>query len=473
MTLPEAFLSYTKELMGEELFNTFMKGIEEETPTSIRINPHKTFNVQSYFPRFNVCTGKPTANAQSVTFGSNFKLQSSKFKVQSSKSNVPWCRNGFYLETRPNFTFDPLLHAGVYYVQEASSMFLDLVLRTHVKQPVTMLDACAAPGGKTTCAMSALPEGSVLFSNEPMHTRANILAENIQKYGNPNIIVTNNYPRDYKKTKLLFDVILTDVPCSGEGMFRKDQGAIDDWSSQKVEECAALQRSIVEDLWDSLRPGGLLIYSTCTFNAHEDEENVEWIAKELGAELLEVPVKEEWNITGSLIHGNNGKLGGELPVYRFIPGKTKGEGLFMAVMRKGDGSTLPYRTEGEKLTDSEKKELKKLKVLTYGIAPDTIKGKNVIPDHSKALSILPDKDEYPKVDIDWKDAIDYLRKEAIVLPADAPRGIVLLTYKGFALGFAKNLGNRANNLYPQEWRIKSTHVPKEELQFLTVELVSQ
>ncbi len=338
-------------------------------------------------------------------------------------------------------------------------MFLDLVLRTHVKQPVTMLDACAAPGGKTTCAMSALPEGSVLFSNEPMHTRANILAENILKYGNPNIIVTNNYPRDYQKTKLQFDVILTDVPCSGEGMFRKDQGAIDEWSTKKVEECTELQRSIVQELWDNLRPGGLLVYSTCTFNAHEDEENVEWIVNELGAKLLEVPVKEEWNITGSLINNNKGKLGGNFPVYRFIPGKTKGEGLFMAVMRKNGSTNIPFRDTNAKLTAFEEKETKKLKVLAHGINADIIKGKNTIPDHSKALSILSQKDEYPKVEISWKDAINYLRKEAIVLPNDAPRGIVLLSYNGFALGFAKNLGNRANNLYPQEWRIKSTHVP--------------
>jgi NOL1/NOP2/fmu family ribosome biogenesis protein len=328
-----------------------------------------------------------------------------------------------------------------------------------VKQPVTMLDACAAPGGKTTCAMSALPEGSVLFSNEPMRTRANILAENILKYGNPNIIVTNNYPRDYKKTKLQFDVILTDVPCSGEGMFRKDQGAIDEWSTKKVEECTELQRSIVQELWDNLRPGGLLVYSTCTFNAHEDEENVEWIVNELGAKLLEVPVKEEWNITGSLINNNKGKLGGNFPVYRFIPGKTKGEGLFMAVMRKNGSTNIPFRDTNAKLTAFEEKETKKLKVLAHGINADIIKGKNTIPDHSKALSILSPKDEYPKVEISWKDAINYLRKEAIVLPNDAPRGIVLLSYNGFALGFAKNLGNRANNLYPQEWRIKSTHVP--------------
>ena len=430
MNLPEEFKIYTRELMGEELYRTLEQGLEQDVPASIRLNPFKV---------------------NGLVIGDDELENKDEKAIQTA--NVPWCKNGFYLDNRPNFTFDPLLHAGAYYVQEASSMFLDLVLRTYVKEPVLMLDSCAAPGGKTTCAMSALPEGSVLFSNEPMHTRANILAENIQKFGHPDILVTNNYPRDYKKTKLQFDVILTDVPCSGEGMFRKDAGAIEEWSMENVEKCWQLQRSIVEDLWNNLKPGGLLIYSTCTFNAHEDEENVEWIAKELGADLLEVPVEESWNITGSLIHGNNGKLGGELPVYRFIPGKTKGEGLFMAILRKHG----EYQKEKQISTPSDK-ELKGLRILTHGIQPDTIKGKNTIPDQSKALSILPDKDEYPKVEVEWKEAINYLRKEAITLAADAPKGIVLICYKGYPLGFAKNLGNRANNLYPQEWRIKSSHL---------------
>lgn len=423
MNLPEEFTSYTNELMGDELFSTFMKGLECEPPTSIRVNSLKMIRDEG------LMSGDKPIN------------------------RVPWCEHGYYLESRPNFTFDPLLHAGCYYVQEASSMFLYHVLRTLVNQPVVMLDACAAPGGKTTCAMSALPEGSILFSNEPIRTRANILSENVQKFGHPDIIVTHNYPRDYKKSKIQFDVILTDVPCSGEGMFRKDAGAVEEWSPKKVKECWQLQRSIIEDLWDNLKPGGILIYSTCTFNAHEDEENAMWIAENLGADFLEVPVEKSWNITGSLINGNNGNIGGDIPVYRFIPGKTKGEGLFMTILKKKGSIDISSHKE------DWIKNLNKLNVICHGIKEDTVKGKNRIPDISKALMVSTDKNEYPRINVEWKDSVSYLRKEAIVLPKEIPAGIVTICYHDHALGFAKNLGNRANNLYPQEWKIKSTHLP--------------
>lgn len=313
-----------------------------------------------------------------------------------------------------------------------------------------MLDLCAAPGGKSTCAMSALPAGSVLFSNEPMKVRAQILSENIQKFGHPDIYVTNNYARDYQKTKLKFDVILTDVPCSGEGMFRKDEGAIEEWSPANVEKCAQLQREIVRDIWPCLNDGGYLIYSTCTFNAHENEGNANWIAQELGADFVSIPIKPEWNITGSLTDDH--------PMYRFIPGKTRGEGLFMAVLRKR-GATKEIASAPDKpLTIWKEKDLKGLHVLTHGINAPQQKGKDLIPDISMALSILPDKDNYAAVDVDYSTAITYLRHEAITLPPQTPRGIVLITYQRQALGFAKNIGNRANNLFPQEWKIKSSHL---------------
>ena len=291
-TLPEDFRTYTQALMGEKLYQRLEHAIlEEEAPTSIRINPFKCKDAD----------GEP----------------------------IPWCpENGRYLSTRPGFTFDPLLHAGLYYVQEASSMFVDMAIRQYVKEPVMMLDLCAAPGGKSTAVRAALPEGSLLFSNEPMRTRSQILAENVQKFGHPDMIVTNNYPRDYKKSKLQFDVILTDVPCSGEGMFRKDEGAIGEWSTQNVNNCWQLQREIVSDIWNCLKPGGILIYSTCTFNAHEDEENVEWICEELGTEVMALEgVEDAWNITSNL-------TGTDFPVYRFIPGVSRGEGLFMAILKK-------------------------------------------------------------------------------------------------------------------------------------------
>lgn len=214
-----------------------------------------------------------------------------------------------------------------------------------------MLDLCAAPGGKSTAVRAALPEGSLLFSNEPMRTRSQILAENVQKFGHPDMIVTNNYPRDYKKSKLQFDVILTDVPCSGEGMFRKDEGAIGEWSTQNVNNCWQLQREIVSDIWNCLKPGGILIYSTCTFNAHEDEENVNWICEELGAEVMALEgIEDAWNITRNL-------TGTDFPVYRFIPGVSRGEGLFMAILKK-EGEWEAGSSAKENRKDKKKKDKK-------------------------------------------------------------------------------------------------------------------
>ena len=411
--------------MGEELYSKLISGLAATPPVSIRLNPFKVAK-DAYLE------DEEQLNGLQLT-------------------PVPWAKDGYLLSERPSFTLDPLFHAGAYYIQEASSMFLDFIIRQLIKEPVTMLDLCAAPGGKTTCAMAALPEGSILYSNEPIRTRANILAENVMKFGHPDIIVTNNYAKDYAKAKKTFDVILTDVPCSGEGMFRKDPNAINEWSTSNVDSCWKIQRSIVEDIWQCLKPGGILIYSTCTFNAHEDEENVQWIIDNLGADPIALEgVKEEWNITGA--------LKGNLPVYRFIPGKTKGEGLFMAVMRKKgeptQGSTPTILKKERKISMKEKG----LKVMTHGINPPTQKGKKTIPDISLALSINQKENDYPHVDVDRQTAINYLRREAITLPADTPRGIVTITYKGLGLGFANNIGNRANNLYPQEWRIKTTHV---------------
>jgi 16S rRNA C967 or C1407 C5-methylase (RsmB/RsmF family) len=368
--------------MGDDRFNRFLGAFDEEAPVSIRVNP-ATLSL---------------ANGE----------------------RVPWCAEGYYLEDRPQFTFDPLLHAGCYYVQEASSMFVTHILRQSGDCPQNALDACAAPGGKSTALRSVLPEDCVLVSNEPMGNRAQILLENITKWGAPNCIVTNNYPRDFRKAKLKFDLILCDVPCSGEGMFRKDPNAISEWSVQNVEKCWQLQREIVADAWECLNPGGLFIYSTCTFNTKENEENIKWILENFDAEVLDIPVDPSWNITGSLLEGFN------YPVYRFIPGITRGEGLFVCALRKA-GSAEPKPFNAKKLP---------LKVLEAEFTKGEV-----------------------CVDVDYPEALKYLRGEALVLPADTPKGIVTITYKGQPLGPAKNIGNRANNLYPKAWRNKSTHLP--------------
>ena len=409
--LPDDFVEQTRRTLGETLWTRFLQAMEEEPPVSIRLNPVKaaTFDVA-------------TPSAQSV----------------------PWCKDGFYLQGRPPFTFDPLLHAGAYYVQEASSMFLDHVLRQYVASPVLMLDLCAAPGGKSTAAIAALPEGSRLVSNEPNPKRAQILSENIQKWGSPDVTVTNSYPRDFRKNGAQFDVVLTDVPCSGEGMFRKDEGAIGEWSRENVEKCWRLQREIVADAWECLVPGGLYIYSTCTFNTQEDEENVRWMTEELGAEILNVETESEWHITGSLLKDFHA------PVYRFIPGTSRGEGLFMAVMRK------PGRQEVRQM---KRPVLKGVKTILDGVKAPLQKGRDVIPDVSEALSTTFQQGKYPLAELTYEQAVAYLRKEAVVLDSGVPKGIVAVAYRGLPLGFAKNIGTRANNLYPAEWKIKSTHLP--------------
>ena len=387
--------------MGDERFERYLHSFEEEAPVSIRLNPRKP-------------AGQPI-----------------------DAEEVPWCRHAYYLKSRPNFTMDPLFHAGCYYVQEASSMFLDEIIRqlSTLNFKLSTLDLCAAPGGKSTLLRSALPEESILYSNEPIRNRASILAENVQKWGYANHIVTNNYPKDYRKSKLRFDIILCDVPCSGEGMFRKDEATIREWSPQNVEKCWKLQREIVADAWECLNEGGLLIYSTCTFNTKENEENIRWILSEYEAEVLKMETKPEWNITGSLLEGFNE------PVYRFIPGITRGEGLFMCVLKKGQTSVVPKSdTHRTKARHTSCQSL--IHVLSDGGTSD---GKQSC--HQEELS-------YPQ-------AMAYLRHEALVLPEETPRGLVEVCFLGHPLGLVKNIGNRANNLYPKEWKIKTTYIPNE------------
>ncbi|MCF2559357.1 hypothetical protein I6E23_05245 [Prevotella brevis] len=390
--LPIDFTDMARRTMGEERFDCYLKAFETDAPVSIRLNPEKAKEL--------------TADGE----------------------RVPWCRNAYYLPQRPNFTYDPLLHAGCYYVQEAGSMFLDTVMQQWVPDaPVVMIDFCAAPGGKSLLARTALAAGSVMFSNEPMRNRANILAENVEKWGYADHFVTNNFPRDYRRAKMIADVVLCDVPCSGEGMFRKDEATIREWSMQNVEKCARLQREIVADAWSCLADGGLFIYSTCTFNTHEDEENIQWMMDELGAEVLPVKVDAAWNITGSLLDGFS------QPVYRFIPGISKGEGLFLCVLRKGGAWQ-----QGHSLKSLRKSQQNLNIIYCPKAQPDMV-----------------------KVEVNYQQAMAYLRHEAITLGADVPRGMVGICFEGHMLGLAKNIGNRANNLYPKEWKIRTTYIPNE------------
>lgn len=380
-------------------------------------------------------------------------------------------------------------------------MFLEQAIRTYVTTPVRCLDLCAAPGGKSTHLSSLLPDGSLLVSNEVIRNRSYILAENLAKWGNASTIVLNNDPAEIGEAlPEQFDLIVTDVPCSGEGMFRKDEASVGEWSVENVQLCAARQRRILHDIWPALRPGGLLIYSTCTYNTEEDEENVRHIVEELGAEALPVATDETWHVTGPLRYGN--------PVYRFFPHKTKGEGFFLAILRKeGDEE---YEAESERSTKSPKNKGKKdkkatlpipqeawdyfrekenitlewdgpqlrmiptahkpffdrirdkrLRILSAGVVVGESKGKDLIPSQALALSQELNPSAFPDAELTWEEAIRYLRKEAITLPEGLPKGYLLMRYQGVPLGFVKHLGNRSNNLYPQEWRIRSGYLPDE------------
>jgi len=448
MTLPEEFIIRTRALLGES-YDAFEAALQKDMPVSFRINNQK--------------------------------------KIPLPEESVPvmWCDSGYYLPERPSFTFDPLFHAGTYYVQEASSMFLEQAIRSIVATPVTCLDLCAAPGGKSTHLLSLLPEGSLLVSNEVIRSRCNILAENMAKWGNSNCIVTNNDPEALGNLTHLFDMIVADVPCSGEGMFRKNADSANQWSEANITLCAARSRRIIHDVWGALKPGGILIFSTCTYNTEEDEENIHYMAEALGAEPVNIPVKEEWQITGALKYN--------LPVYRFFPHKTRGEGFFLAALRKREDTITPVhlKSKGEKnksipVVPSEVKSwLQKpeqysfrirgniaqaipsqwqdlyqllagrLHILSAGIDLAEIKGKDLLPTQSLAMSAALNTKAFTSVSLERSEAIKYLQKETFSLPENTPKGIVLLTYKQFPIGFAKHLGNRTNNLYPQEWRIRN------------------
>ena len=394
---------------------------------------------------------------------------------------MPWCDSGFYLDERPLFTADPLLHAGVYYVQEASSMFLKQVCDVYMKNAERVLDLCAAPGGKSTLLSQALPSEALLVSNEIVRSRAMILAENVIKWGNPNVVVTNNTPEDFSKLPAFFDAIVVDAPCSGEGMFRKDPGSVAEWSLQNVQQCAIRQKSILKDVWQSLKDGGILVYSTCTYNEEENEDNVAWICEELGADCLTPDISDFDGIVVS-------EYG-----CRFYPHKIKGEGFFIAVLRKYNmgesiniGKSKKNKQQDKYVDRSDDfriqvlfpnnfiiKEIEnrivafqqkhladvldidnKLNCLVNGIQLAEIKGKDFIPAHQLALSKIISKEAFLSVELELREAIAFLKRESIVMPENTPRGYVLVCYQEQALGWVKNLGNRSNNLYPQHWRIR-------------------
>ena len=391
---------------------------------------------------------------------------------------VPWCKSGRYLSGRPQFTLDPLFHAGNYYVQEASSMFLLFALEKYASSDALVLDLCAAPGGKSTLISDFLNKDGFLISNEYVPQRANILAENILKWGNPNCAVTNASSQQFAKLKGVFDVVVVDAPCSGEGMFRKDDVAIDEWSLDNVHKCVDRQREILSNAWQCLAENGILIYSTCTFNDLENERNVEWLINEFDGEYLPLNPDDSWGVTVT-------DFG-----CRFLPHKVRGEGFFISVVRKKSTCSTINMKNLKQLPPSCKNALEWIdnpdryktivennvvyavdknyyplvmnmmcgafKFLSFGVPVATVitgKSSSLIPHHALALSEELKRDAFPVVNVDYKTALAFLRREAIVLQG-VEKGFVCVAFNNVPLGFVKNVGNRCNNLYPEYWRIR-------------------
>ena len=443
----EGIKGFTKE--------SFIKVHESgEQVTSIRVNPFKLSNVR-----------RETSDA------------SSHVSPLTSHEKVPWSEYGYYLQTRPSFTFDPLFHAGCYYVQDASSMFLEQVFKQTVdlSARLKVLDLSAAPGGKSTHILSLISQDSLLVSNDVIRSRANILNDNIVKWGCSNVLVTNNDPKDFQKLVNYFDVIVVDAPCSGSGLFRREPEAIEEWSEQNVLLCSQRQQRILADVLPALKEGGVVVYSTCSYSREEDEQIVDWMINELPIANWQLAIDETWNIA----ENNRG--------YRFWPDKVKGEGFFIACFRKVNGNTKEFflpKARPDKFSKQELDILRKyvnidslsflrhgkllraipesllaeisylstkFRVVTCGTAIGEIIKDKLVPDHPLAVSTIL-SDDVPRIELDHDQSIQYLKKKDLELSTDR-KGWSVVTHEGHPMGWINILSNRINNYYPKELRI--------------------
>ncbi len=446
--LPAAFQAQMRQQLGLD-YEVFADALTQETPVSIRVNPRK--NV------FDTAGLEP----------------------------VLWCADGFYLPERPNFTLDPLFQGGAYYVQEASSMLLSEVLRqsVHLDQPLRVLDLCGAPGGKSTLLASALHPDSLLLTNEVIRSRVSVLRENVDKWGYPNVAVSNHDPEDFEKLTGFFDLILIDAPCSGEGLFRKDPAAVRQWSEEAIQICSARQQRILTAAAPLLDLGGILIYSTCTYNDSENRDNVRFLMAN-GFINIPLDLTADWAIVEKSVDNAVG--------YQCYPHNVRGEGLFISVFQKKtldapvkldartfrsvralrpretasakkwlanpDGFSFWEKPNGD--VTAIPKSLEKtfmlldvaLKNKGFGVEMGQFKGQDFIPSHTLALStaIHPN---LPGIELSKENALRYFKKENLVF--DYPvKGWLLAKYKGVNLGWMKGVGTRVNNYLPKDWRIR-------------------
>lgn len=455
--LPEKFKEYLLESAGAEMTPRILEAlVRDKQPVSIRINPLKL-------------KGKGAAE---VIFGDNIL------------EPIPWCPDGYYLKERPVFTLDPALHAGAYYVQEPSSMFLSVLEPVfNIINPTVLLDLCAAPGGKTTHMISMIPRsssdpdeimgnGPLIIANEVIKSRVATLKENVLKWGDHSVVVTNRDARDFSMGKISpnkfstenyspndstysFDFILVDAPCSGEGLFRKDPSAIAEWSEESVKMCAARQKRILADIWDSLKPGGLLAYSTCTFNIYENDGNVAWLKNEYKAQTFDLFGFYKSNFIDNKFNPELVKEWGIMPTkeggFQFFPGLVKGEGFFFALLQKPLSNKSQNFITGNNYTGIVN-PVNPVKPVNSVKQVKSVKHESIQPEHEYSLSIRY-AGEWPSVELNKEDALLYLSRNSLKLEG-APLGYLRVTYNGLGLGFVKNLGTRANNLYPMNWRIR-------------------
>ena len=455
--MPSAFIASLQTLKGFDE-KAFVKVHQSgEQVTSVRLNPYKL-------------------------------LQTSKVSSfeRDLEGTVPWSSSAYYLSRRPSFTLDPLFHAGTYYVQEASSIFLEEVLKQtcDLSKPLKILDLCAAPGGKSTLIQSLVCAESLLVSNEIIKARANILTENITKWGAANVVVTNNDPKDFQKLDNYFDVVIVDAPCSGSGLFRKDLHAISEWSDENVRLCSQRQQRILMDIYPSLKPGGVLIYSTCSYSSEEDEAILDWITGSgLQVSGSRLKLRSEWNIIETQSPETN------CYGYRFYPDKVKGEGFFIAALQKKgiDIISKEIKTRNKPTLISKQEmnllrpKIKNADALSFfkwqdeiiavpssllndvfllqsslyikkaGIKIGSVIRDELIPHHEFALSNFISA-TIPSVDVDLATALEYLRRNEIIFHTGL-KSWALVKYANLPLGWIKILSNRINNYYPKSWRI--------------------
>jgi 16S rRNA C967 or C1407 C5-methylase (RsmB/RsmF family)/NOL1/NOP2/fmu family ribosome biogenesis protein len=443
--LPEGFREriLTQKYIDSELL---LKSLEEPSPVSIRLNRKKW-------------SAKPV-----------------------DPEKVPWASNGYYLNFRPSYTLDPLFHAGCYYPQEASSMFLEQVFEqlADKTQELRVLDLCGAPGGKSTHLSSLIGTRGLLVSNEVITTRANILSETLTKWGGTNVIVTQNDPSDFGKLTGYFDIIVVDAPCSGEGMFRTEI-ARTEWSEANAAHCSERQRRILHDVWPALKENGLLVYSTCTFNPPENEENIKWLTENKNALSVRLDISPFRGITEIDFQGIRG--------YAFHPGRIKGEGFFIAAVRKnefsGESGPKVKKTDSLKPTKSETEILGKyfntdegrlikwndsfialpcktedylklkqqFRIIKHGTRLGSFRKENLLPEHDAAMSQIFSRSSFPAVDLAYDEAVAYLRRDTMTIKP-TEKGWHVVRYKDVPLGWINNIGTRINNYYPVEWRIR-------------------